>query len=254
VKKEYEDQYHRLEESHWWFVGRRHLVRKLVLQATTNPSSHILEIGCSGGPLMQQLATDGYKHVTGIDISKDGVALCHQRGLTDAHVMDAQKLDLPNSHFDVITASDVLEHLPDAPKALAEWYRVLKPGGNLIVFVPAFQFLWSEHDEVNLHFQRYTKAGLSRMISEAGFSIVRASYWNFCLFWPVALVRLLRRVLPKSEVSGGDIKPSAKIVNCLLAALLRSENWLILKGLNFPTGVSAMVIARKLANQQPTSS
>lgn len=202
---------------------------------------------------MQQLASDGYRHVTGVDISKEGVALCHQRGLADAHVMDAQKLDLPHSYFDVITASDVLEHLPDAPKALAEWYRVLKPGGEMVVFVPAFRFLWSEHDEVNLHFHRYTKAGLSRIISQAGFRVVRASYWNFCLFWPVAAVRLLRRVLPKSHSAGGDIKPAAEIVNRLLAALLRSENWLILKGLNFPAGVSAMVIARKPPEQQSTS-
>jgi 2-polyprenyl-3-methyl-5-hydroxy-6-metoxy-1,4-benzoquinol methylase len=245
VKKEYEDQYHRLEEKHWWFQGRRHLVRGLVLQAHPDRAGRILELGCAGGPLIHQLHADGYPHVTGIDISAEAIAVCRQRGLTDTHVMDAQKLAFPDESFDVLTASDVLEHLADAPRAVCEWRRVLKPEGVLIVFVPAFQFQWSEHDRINQHFKRYRRPELRRLLADNGFQVVRSSYWNFLLFWPVALIRLIRRLRPKDEAFAGDIRPAPALLNRALTRLLRCENALLLRGLNFPVGVSVMAVGRK---------
>lgn len=245
MKKEYEAQYHRLEERHWWFQGRRHLVRALVLQANADRGCKILEIGCSGGPLIQQLHADGYRQVTGIDISADGIEICRQRGLTDTHVMDARKLAFPDESFDVITASDVLEHLADAPGALREWKRVLKPDGKLIVFVPAFQFQWSEHDEVNKHFKRYRRSELCQLLEVNGFRLVRSSYWNFMLFWMVSVVRLVRRLRPKRAAFRGDIKPTPAPLNRALIWLLRGENSLLLRGITFPVGVSVMAVGRK---------
>lgn len=247
MKKEYEAQYHRLEEEHWWFQARRHIVRALVLQANADRGCRILEIGCSGGPLVQQLHADGYRHVTGIDISPDGIGICRQRGLTDTHVMDAQKLSFADESFDIITASDVLEHLADAPQAVREWKRVLKPDGQLIVFVPAFQFHWSEHDEANRHFKRYRRPELCQLLAENDFLLVRSSYWNFLLFWPVSIVRLIRRLRPNREAVRGDIQPTAALLNRALIWLLRGENSLLLRGLNFPVGVSVMAVGRKPA-------
>ncbi len=247
MKREYEAQYHRLEEEHWWFQGRRHLVRALVHQANADRNCKILEIGCSGGPLIQHLHADGYRHVTGIDISVDGITICRQRGLTDTHVMDAQKLSFPDESFDVITASDVLEHLADAPRAVHEWTRVLKPDGVLIVFVPAFQFQWSEHDEVNKHYKRYRRPELCQVLVGNGFRLVRSSYWNFMLFWMVSFVRLVRRLLPKREKFRGDIQPTPGLLNRALIWLLIGENSLLLRGLNFPVGVSVMAMGRKPA-------
>ena len=165
MKKDYEAQYHLLEEDHYWFRGRRHVVHELVLKANRDPECRILEIGCSGGPLIQQLHGDGYRHVTGIDISAEGIEQCRRRGLADTHVMDAQEMSFADGSFDVVTASDVLEHLADAPRAIREWRRLLKPGGTLIVFVPAFQFLWTEHDEANKHFRRYHRQELSQLLA-----------------------------------------------------------------------------------------
>lgn len=247
MKKEYEAQYHRLEEKHWWFQGRRHLVRALVLHASPDRTSRVLEIGCSGGPLIQQLHAAGYAQVTGIDISTDGIALCQQRGLTDTHIMDAQRLSFADERFDVITASDVLEHLADAPQAVREWRRVLKPGGRLIVFVPAFQFHWSEHDEVNKHFKRYRRPELCQLLADNGFNLTRSSYWNFLLFWPVSGVRLLRRLRPQHAAFAGDIRPTPAWLNRALTWLLRWENSLLLRGFNFPVGVSVMALGRKTA-------
>src|SRR5215831_16042722 len=123
MQKAYEETYHRIESGHWWFVGRRDMVRALVAQEHLDSSSRILEMGCSGGLLMKEFQNQGLKHVTGIDISSDAIDLCRSAGL-DAHVMDAQQLDLPDGSFDVVTASDVLEHLADEQKAVQEWKRV----------------------------------------------------------------------------------------------------------------------------------
>ena len=255
MQKAYEAQYHRLEESHWWFQGRRRIVRALVLRANPDRDCRILEIGCSGGPTIQQLLADGYRHITGIDISAEGIELCHRQGLADTHVMDAQKIAFGDGEFDVITASDVLEHLADAPGALREWRRLLKPGGVLIVFVPAFQFLWTEHDELNRHFQRFTRPRLCRLLVEAGFAVERSSYWDCAIFIPVVLVRTFRRVFRiKLGSSAGDMFMPPPLVNRALLDLLRCENWLMKRGVNFPFGVSVMAVARKPGQARPVKS
>lgn len=247
MNKGFEKTYHEVEAAHWWFVSRRALVKDLVCRVAPGRSSAILEIGCSGGPLLGQLRDSGYTHLTGIDISPEAIALCRERNLGDVRVMDAQQPDFPAASFDVITASDVLEHLADAPRAVAAWHQLLRPGGTLIVFVPAFQFLWSGHDVVNHHFHRYRAAELAGLLRAAGFEIQRQGYWNFFLFLPVAAVRLAKRVFsrPANKLPTGDLQAVPRPLNFLLLLLLRLENRLMLCGLNFPWGVSASVIARK---------
>jgi len=246
MEQAYEDQYHRVESDHWWFLGRRQIVRALVLQSSPDRRCRILEMGCSGGQLIQQLQRDGYRDVAGIDISTDAIALCHGAGL-NAQVMDAQQLDLPDASFDVITASDVLEHLADEQKALQGWQRVLRPGGLLIVFVPAFMFLWTEHDEANRHYRRYRRQRLRGLLEANGFFVERSSYWNVFLFAPIAAIRLLRKLLPRKRAPSGEgdlFKPPA-LVNTLLTGLLHAENRLMRLGFNWPFGVSVMALARK---------
>ena len=249
MKREYEELYHRLETRQWWFRTRREIVRDLVLETHPDRTGRILEIGCSGGLLMEQLRADGYRQVTGIDLSADAVDLCRRKGIPDAHVMDAQQPAFADAQFEVITASDVLEHLADEAGALREWFRILKPGGVLIVFVPAFQLLWSEHDEANKHFRRYRRAELRDRLAAQGFRVERASYWNVALFPAVALVRLARRARPHNERAAqeGDLFEPPRLVNMTLTGLLRIENWVMRRGVNFPFGVSAMAVARKPA-------
>lgn len=247
MNKEFETLYHEVEATHWWFVTRRALVGSLVALTAPNRTAAILEIGCSGGPLLQQLHNAGYTALTGIDLSPEAIALCRQRNLGQVLVMDAQQPDFPPASFEVITASDVLEHLADAPRAVAAWFRLLRPGGTLMIFVPAFKCLWSGHDDVNHHFHRYRAGELAALLRTAGFEIQRQGYWNFFLFLPVALLRLARRLVPASAKTPpvGDIQPLPSPLNSLLICLLRLENRLVLAGLNFPWGISAMVIARK---------
>jgi SAM-dependent methyltransferase len=253
MKKEYEEQYHRLEENHWWFRGRRNLVHSLVVQANPDRQCRILEMGCSGGPLIQQFQADGYAQVTGIDISPEAIELCKQRGLADTHIMDAQQLTFADEQFDVITASDVLEHLADAPRAIREWHRLLKPGGLLIAFVPAFQFLWSEHDEANKHYKRYRAPEIEQLLRENGFVVERRGYWNFSLFFPVTLVRLLKRLLPRhrKEATEGDLFAVPALLNNSLTWVLGCENRWLRWGRNFPFGISVMAIGRRRREAEP---
>jgi SAM-dependent methyltransferase len=249
MQEEYEKHYHAIESNHWWFVGRRQIVYDLVLCANSDRGCRILEMGCSSGQFLFQLRNHGYQNVTGIDISERAVKVCQEAGLP-ANVMDAQRLDFPDDSFDLITASDVLEHLADEKRALQEWRRVLKPGGRLVVFVPAFMFLWSKHDVVNKHYRRYKLDELKRTLTENGFIIERNSYWNFFLFPPVALVRGVKRLLRGGQFSQdehtGDLFIPPKVLNALLLMMLRMENWLFIKGgVNWPFGVSAMALASK---------
>jgi 2-polyprenyl-3-methyl-5-hydroxy-6-metoxy-1,4-benzoquinol methylase len=222
------------------------MVRALVAQEHPDSSSRILEMGCSAGLLMKELQTQGLKHVTGIDISPEAIALCQSAGL-DAHLMDAQQLELPDASFDLVTASDVLEHLADEQKAVREWKRVLKATGLLVVFVPAFMLLWTEHDEANKHYRRYRRKQLVNLLELNGFIIERSSYWNAFLFLPIAAIRLLRRILPRrAEPKGsGDLTEPPRFANALLVGLLQLENRILRLGLNWPFGVSVFVLARK---------
>jgi SAM-dependent methyltransferase len=248
MNPEYEQLYYRVEERHWWMCARRQLCAWLVQQAVRD-DARILEIGCSGGLLLQQLRAKGYRHLTGIDISPAAIERSRARGLPDTHVMDAQKLTLGQERFDVIVASDVLEHLADDNAALTAWRETLRPGGWLFVFVPAFQFLWSEHDEANRHFRRYRRQELRGRLERAGFIVKRSSYWNVFLFPPALLVRLVKRLLPRRPETGGrsDLHEAPKLLNESLKLLVGIENASLALGVNWPLGVSVMAVARKPA-------
>lgn len=246
----YEEQYHRVESHHWWFVGRRGVVHDMVLRSNPDRRCRILEMGCSAGQLIRQLNDDGYRDVQGIDISEGAIDLCRRAGIA-ARVMDAQQLDFPDASFDLVTASDILEHLADEQRALREWRRVLRPGGLLMVFVPAFRFLWTAHDVANKHYRRYRLSELTSRLQEGGFEIQRKSYWNALLFAPIAAVRGTRRLLTggRLPVDGGqgDLFVPFAPVNFALLTLLRLENRMFGLGVNWPVGVSAMAVARKPA-------
>jgi SAM-dependent methyltransferase len=248
MNRDYEAKYHALEDRHWWFRARREAVLALALQLCPDRSTKILEIGCSAGVLIRQLQAAGYASIRGIDISQEAIAECHRRRTPEAMVMDAQRLDFPDSSFGLITASDVLEHLADDQGALREWYRVLAPGGLLMVFVPAFPILWSEHDIANQHCRRYRLDELCAKASAAGFTVERKSYWNASLFLPIAAVRTCKRLFSKRDRKGvcdSDLFPPPAALNWSLYKILMSENAALCHGFNFPFGVSAMIITRK---------
>ncbi|TDD98796.1 class I SAM-dependent methyltransferase [Flavobacterium cellulosilyticum] len=239
---EYEKKYHEVERDNWWFVSRR----KFLLDALKNvpKDSIILDIGCSSGIFLKELASIGFKmeQLYGIDISEKAIENCKNNGLQNVFVMDAQNITLTEK-FDIIVASDCLEHLQDDTKAIKNWCDLLQIGGVIYVFVPAFQSLWSSHDEVNMHFRRYTSTELKVILQKEKLTILKSSYWNFFLFIPLYIFRKIDAVLSGNKKKEGHIIDGA-MTNIILLKLLLLENWL-LKFVNFPFGVSTFCIAKK---------
>jgi len=243
---DYEIKYHKLEEEYWWFVSRRNMVMKTIKSLRLPKDAAILDIGCSGGKLITMLKAEGFYNITGIDVSESAIELCKQRDIDNVSVRDGAETSFAPESFDLIVASDVLEHIQDDAKALAHWNSLLKEHGRTVIFVPAFKFLWSYHDVVNHHFRRYTKRTLVTALQNANFEIKRKSYWNLLTFVPIYLVRLFsNEEKDAAKAQEGhqlyEINPS---LNKIIIGLFQVENAL-LQCLSFPIGVSVFSIAAK---------
>lgn len=239
MDKKFEKKYHLLEEKYWWFRARRDIIIEILKNEKKDKA--ILDIGCSRGALLKDLNDKGYKNVTGIDISKQAVEICNKE-VGNCYLMDAQKLTFKKK-FDIIIASDVLEHLKDDKKAIENWKSVLKKNGKIICFVPAFQSLWSSHDLVNHHFRRYSKKEILELFREQQMRILRFSFWNFSLFIPIFLYQKLGQVFIKRNTH--NLRTLPNHLNNLLYLLLRFEN-MALRRVNFPFGVSLFIVAKNI--------
>lgn len=245
MEKDFEKKYHDVETDHWWFKSRRKYLLDLLKDA--DKESKILDIGCSSGIFLKDLEKLGFKpeNLFGIDISEKAIDNCKANGIQNCFVMDAQNITLTET-FDIIIASDCLEHLEDDKKALKNWKSLLKIGGKMYVFVPAFMSLWSYHDEVNMHHRRYTNSELKSKITAENLEIQNTGYWNFFLFLPVYVFRKLTAVFQKDKRGESDISIGNSFVNSALLQLIIFENKL-LKMMNFPFGVSTFCIAKRVS-------
>jgi len=238
-----------LEENHCWFQSRRSLIRGLVARVQPDHLGAILEVGTSGGLLIKELQQDGYTSIVGIDLSEEAVQRCRDRRVKTVQVMDGQRLLFHDEAFDVVIASDVLEHLSEDRVAAREWWRVLKCNGHAIIGVPACGFLWSEHDEVNMHVRRYGSVSLQEVLTSAGFTIERITHWNTILFLPILAYRKVKSFVTRERLPGSsnyaDLFELPAAVNRILLSVLRIDNWLIDHGVNLPFGVSIIVVVRK---------
>jgi SAM-dependent methyltransferase len=227
------------EDVHWWFQGTRAVILdycRETLEAETEGSLSILDVGCgTGGTLM---ALQEFGEVSGIELDENAVKCCHERGLAQVKQGVAESLPYPDGTFDMVFALDVIEHLDDDQIALAEFRRVLKPNGTLLVTVPAFPFLWSQHDVALHHKRRYTSKTLLGALESSGFQVGKWSYYNTVLFPVVASVRLFQRILGGGgEMPESDVQLPSPWVNRLLKGVLSSEKH-ALRALRLPFGVS----------------
>lgn len=244
MEKDFEKKYHDVETEHWWFKSRRKYILDLIKNAPKD--SKILDIGCSSGIFLKDLEMLGFdlNNLFGVDISENAIANCKANGIKNAFVMDAQNITI-DEKFDIIISSDCLEHLEDDKIALENWNSLLKIDGKMYIFVPAFQSLWSYHDVVNMHFRRYTNAELKSKLKTQNLEIIKSSYWNFTLFLPVYLFRRITAFYQKDKTGTIDISIGNRFVNNILLQLLVFENKL-LKFVDFPFGVSAFCIAKRI--------
>ena len=243
MKKDFEKKYHDVETDHWWFKSRRRYLIDLLKNAPKN--SRILDIGCSSGVFLKDLEGLGFSNdnLFGIDISDKAITNASANGLSNTFVMDAQDITLKEK-FDIIVASDCLEHLQDDKKAIQNWKSLLKTGGTMYVFVPAFQSLWSYHDVVNMHFRRYTNPELRKKILAENLQIIQSGYWNFFLFLPIYSFRKFTSTFQKNKTGESDISIGNRFINKVLLQLLIFENKL-LKFARFPFGISTFCVAKK---------
>jgi SAM-dependent methyltransferase len=206
-----------------------------------NPQPRILDVGCGTGANLKMLASFG--SAEGVDISDQAVEFCRQRGLSSVKLGAAEQLPYESETFDLVTALDVVEHLDDDVAGLREMRRVLAKDGRVLVFVPAFMFLWGVQDDVSNHRRRYTLPSLLRAIKTAGFSVEWASYANIAFFFPVLAVRSVMRWLGLRAATEYGINIS--VMNTPFSWLFAAERFVLKRG-KFPFGVSAVCIARRI--------
>ncbi|CAN5861348.1 hypothetical protein BH10CHL1_BH10CHL1_27220 [soil metagenome] len=243
------------EDRHAWFAGRtRAILKYLDAELGANQPSQlrtVLDIGGGAGNMAHHLAH--YGRVVGVDSNARPLAVAAQRGLD---VMQSSGTDLPFAahSFDLVALLDTVEHIPDEFGVFQECRRVLKPGGKLIVTVPAFMWLWSYNDEINAHQRRYTVSELHQKLEISGLRVKRISYNNFFLFPLIAGMRLLRPYNPglasphlsqAENIYQVEMEPIPEPVNTLLQGI----GWLeatLLSYVALPFGTSVLCVAEKV--------
>ena len=239
------DDINQIEETHWWYKARRAIIfdwLTRVLASYKNPK--ILDIGCGTGFNISHLHQLGYDQVTGLDFSLDALEYCRSRQLKTLIRGDAENLPICPAHYDIAITLDVIEHLRNDLHALSEIHRVLKPGGTLIIFVPAFQFLWSLQDEVGHHQRRYSAQELKEKVKQAGFELKKLSYVNSLLFPVVWLGRTILRAFPQNFKITSESQMNPSWMNGILYRIFLAELPL-LHVVDFPFGVSILCVCRK---------
>lgn len=193
------------DERHWWYRGRRRIVRDAVVALGLPPGARILDAGCGSGRTLDELAAlPAVAGVSGLDASPDAVAAARRRGHADVREGRVEELPWPRETFDLVLALDVIEHTPDDRATLHELRRVTKTGGRLLITVPAYQGLWSRHDVVNGHYRRYDRRMLRALAADADWGIQRLTSFNALLLPPAAVVRVTERLWRRDAEKRAD--------------------------------------------------
>ena len=236
----------RAERDHFWFRGFRRFVTPLLREAThARKTPRILDCGCGTGHNLLLLRRFG--RVAGIDITWSGLAYAHRQGERQIARASATRLPFGAEQFDLVTSFDVLYAFDDEMErdALNEMYRVLRPGGQIIVNVAALNVLKGNHSLLGGERRRYRRAELREHLTRTGFDVQRLTYTNFTLLPIVAAVRFAQR-LAGSRQSDSDMSVPAAPVNAALSAVLAVEA-VALRLTNMPLGSSLLALAIKPA-------
>jgi len=228
------------EESHWWFVARRHIVLDAIARhGGLSPGDTVLDVGCGAGGTLAELART-YRAI-GTDASPHAVEFARERGLREVHLGYLETLPREGNQANAALLLDVIEHVDDDVALLREVRSRLAPGGKVFVTVPAYMWLWSAHDVVNHHKRRYDAGTLRRALGAAELVPERVTYFNTLLF-PLALAqRLLSRKAAKGDAHAAVVPPPAPL-NAALRAVFEQERR-ILPRRDLPFGVSLLAVA-----------
>ena len=233
------------ESHHWWFVARRAYLKKLISkQFPPELEYRICEIGCGTGGNLPMLAQLG--KVDAVELNESAKILAESKnmnnitGIHSGYLPDAIPL---TEQYDGVFSLDVIEHIENDLEAVKALKALLSKNGTLIITVPAYQWLWSAHDDANHHFRRYTRKSFSELIEAAGLNIRYVSYFNTVLFPLAALKRIAEYFLPKKPIENAwDINTPPAWLNTLFEKLFKLE-CLWAGKLSIPFGLSIVVVA-----------
>jgi SAM-dependent methyltransferase len=242
MDRDYELQTHQAEDRHWWYRGRRTVLEKTIAGLGLPAKARILDAGCGSGRNMVELSRFGA--VTGIELAEASVSIAAERGAGEVVAGSILEMPFAESSFDFAVSLDVIEHLEDDLAALRELRRTIAPGGALLVTVPAYQWLWSGHDQINHHHRRYTRRSLQRVAEQAGWKQTRTTYFNSLLLPIAVILRLLDRVATKTTESSLDLWVPPEPLNWLLERPLSIEAALVARGGRIPAGLSLLSVFR----------
>jgi SAM-dependent methyltransferase len=229
------------DDRHWWYRGRRRVLRATLDGLALPSPCAILDAGCGSGRTLDEL-TD-YGDACGVDLSPEAVNATRARG-HEAYRAEVGDLPFRDASFDLVTCLDVIEHTPDDRHTLDELRRVTRPGGVLLVTVPAHPALWSAHDEVNQHYRRYTRRALIDAAVETDWAVAKSSYFNAALLAPAAVVRLARRGAGSAR---SELSLTPRVLDRVLEWPSRAEAALLRSGVRLPVGLSLLTVLQARA-------
>jgi SAM-dependent methyltransferase len=225
---------------HWWYRGRRRVLRAELDRIPLPPGARVLDAGCGSGRTLDDL--ERYGRVSGLDLSAEAVAVARERH-PDVRHGQVEAIPFDDGSFDLVTCLDVLEHTLDDRRTLAELRRVTRPGGHLLLTVPAYPSLWSVHDVANGHHRRYRPPALRAAARSGGWTLVRDTYFNGLLLGPAVAVRLAQRFTGLGR-GRSNLELTPRRLNGVLEVPLRVEAALLARGARLPAGLSLLAVYR----------
>jgi len=248
LELEQQARYHEVGNSYWWLSGKYEILMDCIAHIVPRRNDlSILDAGCGPGNMLDRLSSRGT--VTGSDYSLPALSFCRSRGYERITLSRLDTLALQSDAFDLVTAIDVLEHIPDDAAGLREIHRVLRPGGIVVVTVPAFMLLWGDHDDIYGHYRRYRVSQVAALMATCGFEVQKLSYFQPLYFLPLLLFRRWKKL-----TRGGGDRPIEQRddfvsippwLNALLTRLMVAEKY-VLRRFTFPFGVTLVCIGRKV--------
>lgn len=229
------------QETHWWFEGRRAILRAIIARLDLPAGAQILEIGCGTGGNLRMLAQFG----TVFGVETDAYARARAREVSSCEIQAGalpDRIPFEGQGFDLVCLLDVLEHVDDDAAALRVVAGRVKPGGLALVTVPAYQWLYGAHDRLHHHVRRYSAARLGRKAGDAGLQVRRLGYFNALLFPLIAAVRLGKRILRLKE--SDEAAMPGKRLNAWLQRIFAFEAHFVPHAL-FPFGTSCIAVLER---------
>lgn len=234
-----------LEDNYWWFKSRNEILKKTVEYfCNLNKDFNLLDVGCGTGGFAAKLLDKC--NVIGIDTSETALDYAKKRGLTNLH--NCLLSDFPKekySKINAITMLDVIEHIENDYEVVKDAYKLLENDSYFIASVPAYQWLWSRHDEIHMHYRRYSISQIKKVIENAGFKIIYSSYFNSILFFPAIFKRFIDKITGSDKKQTSPIDEVPDFINKLFTGIFNLElNWI--PKMKVPFGLSIVIVAKKV--------